>query len=252
MPVSEVEAVNHEVLHRPSNRKLGYGSLAAAASELPVPPADQLKFKDPAKFRYIGRDDLKIVDGFNIVTGRAYYEIDTKLNDLLYGVVLRAPVYGGTIKSYDATETLKVPGVVKVVVIDPTPIPSEFMPLAGVGVIATNTWAAIQGREKLKVEWDDGPNATYDLAAYKTELEGLARKPGLVVRNQGDVDSAMPKAAKKITAEDYIPHLAQAPMEPPAAAARIPTVIAKSGPACSPRKQHASASPRGSGFRTIM
>ncbi|WP_020173781.1 xanthine dehydrogenase family protein molybdopterin-binding subunit [Methyloferula stellata] len=221
VPVSEVEAVNHEVLHRPSNRKLGYGTLAAAASELPVPPRDQLKFKDPAKFRYIGRDDLKIVDGFNIVTGRAGYGIDTKLDSLLYGVVLRAPVYGGTIKSYDAAETLKVPGVIKVVVIDPTPIPSEFMPLAGVGVVATNTWAAIQGREKLKVIWDDGPNASYDSATYKTELEGLARKPGLVVRNQGDVDAALPKAAKKITAEYYIPHLAQAPMEPPAAVARI-------------------------------
>jgi isoquinoline 1-oxidoreductase beta subunit len=221
VPVSEVEAVNHEILHRPSNRKLGFGDVAAAASALPVPPPDQLKLTDPAKFRYIGRDDLKLVDGFNIVTGRAGYGIDTKLDGLLYGVVLRTPVYGGTLKSYDATETLKVPGVVKVVVIDPTPIPSEFMPLAGVGVIATNSWAAIQGREKLKVTWDDGPNATYDSATYKTELEGLARKPGLVVRNQGDVDAALPKAAKKITAEYYIPHLAQAPMEPPAAAARI-------------------------------
>ncbi len=221
VPASEVETVNHEILHRPSNRKLGFGDIAAAAAALPVPPPDQLKLTDPAKFRYIGRDDQKIVDGFNIVTGRAGYGIDTKLDGLLYGVVLRAPVYGGTIKSYDATETLKVPGVVKVVVIDPTPIPSEFMPLAGVGVVATNTWAAIQGREKLKVEWNDGPNASYDSATYKTELEGLARKPGLVVRNQGDVDTAMPKAVKKVVAEYYIPHLAQAPMEPPAAAARI-------------------------------
>jgi isoquinoline 1-oxidoreductase beta subunit len=140
---------------------------------------------------------------------------------MLYAVVLRAPVYGGTIKSFDAAEAMKVPGVIKVVAIDPTPIPSEFMPLAGLGVIATNTWAAIKGREKLKVEWDDGPNANYASDTYKTELEGLARKPGLVVRNEGDVDAAMPKAAKKVVAEYYIPHLAQAPMEPPAAAARL-------------------------------
>ncbi len=221
VPVAEVEAVNHEILHRPSNRKLGFGDVAAAASALPVPTPEQLKLKDPATFRYIGRDDLKLVDGFNIVTGRAGYGIDAHVDGMLYAVVLRAPVYGGTIKSFDSAEAMKVPGVIKVVAIDPTPIPSEFMPLAGLGVIATNTWAAIKGREKLKVEWDDGPNANYASDTYKTELEGLARKPGLVVRNDGDVDAAMPKAAKKVVAEYYIPHLAQAPMEPPAAAARL-------------------------------
>jgi len=221
VPVAEVEAVNHEILHRPSHRKLGFGDVAAAASAMPVPPPEQLKLTDPAKFRYIGSDKQKLVDGLNFVTGRAGYGIDTRLDGMLYGVVLRTPVYGGTMKSFDASETLKVPGVVKVVTIDPTPIPSEFMPLAGVGVIATNTWAAIKGREKLKVEWDDGPNASYSSDTYKTELEGLARKPGLVVRNQGDVDAALPKAAKTVVAEYYIPHLAQAPMEPPAAVARI-------------------------------
>jgi len=221
VPVAEVEAVNHEILHRPSNRKLGFGDVAAAASAMPVPTPEQLKLKDPAKFRYIGHDDLKLVDGFNIVTGRAGYGIDTRLDGLLYAVVSRAPVYGGTIKSFDAAETLKVPGVVKVVEIEPTPIPSEFMPLAGLGVIATNTWAAIKGREKLKVDWDDGPNGSYASDTYKTELEGLARKPGLVVRNDGDVEMALPKAARKVDAEYYIPHLAQAPMEPPAAVARI-------------------------------
>jgi isoquinoline 1-oxidoreductase beta subunit len=221
VPVAEVEAVNHELLHRPSKRKLGFGDVAEAASAMPVPTPEQLQFTDPAMFRYIGHDDQKLTDGFNIVTGKAGYGIDTKLDGQLYAVVARAPVYGGTIKSVDATQALKVPGVLKVVTIDPTPIPSEFMPLAGVGVIATNTWAAIKGREKLAIIWDDGPNGSYSSVEYKKELEALARKPGLVVRNDGDVNAAMPKAAKKIEAEYYIPHLAQAPMEPPAAVARI-------------------------------
>src|SRR5262249_56538935 len=94
-------------------------------------------------------------------------------------------------------------------------------PLGGVAVIATNTWAAIKGRDALKIVWDDGPNASYDSKTYRAELEEAARKPGKVVRNEGDVDAAMAKAAKKVSAEYYLPHLAHATMEPPAATARI-------------------------------
>jgi len=221
VPASEAEAVNHEVLHRKSGRKLGFGDVAEAASAMPVPVPEALKFTDPKDFRYIGRDDLKLTDGFNIVTGKGMYGQDTRLEGQLYAVVARAPVYGGTLKTMDDSEAKKVPGFIKTVTIDPTPIPSEFMPLAGVAVIATNTWAAMQARDKLKLTWDDGANGTYSSDTYKKELEGLARKPGKVVRNDGDAEAALGKAAKKIEAEYYIPHLAQAPMEPPAAVARI-------------------------------
>ena len=88
-------------------------------------------------------------------------------------------------------------------------------------VIAKNTWAAMQGRKALKIGWDDGPNADYDSAAYKATLEETARKPGPVVRDDGNVDTAMAGAAKRLQAEYYIPHLAHAPMEPPAATVRI-------------------------------
>ena len=91
--------------------------------------------------------------------------------------------------SYDATETLKVPGVLKVVEIEPSPAPAVFNPLGGVAVVARNTWAAIQGRRALKVVWDDGPNASYDSAAFKAQMEESARKPGKVVRDNGNVDA---------------------------------------------------------------
>jgi len=97
----------------------------------------------------------------------------------------------------------------------------EFQPLGGVAVIATNTWAAIQGRSALKIRWDDGPNGSYDSTVYKTGLEAAARAPGKVVRNDGDVAATMATAARRIQAEYYIPHMTQAPMEPPAATARI-------------------------------
>jgi isoquinoline 1-oxidoreductase subunit beta len=221
VPVSEVETVNHEVAHRATNRRVGYGELADAASHLTVPARETLRLKTPDQFRYIGKGEVKIVDGPDIVTGHAQYGIDPVLDGMLFAVVARPPVYGGKVASYDAQPALRVPGVVKVVEIPGTPPPSEFQPLGGVAVIAQNTWAAIQGRNALKIKWDDGPNATYDSKTYRAALEQAARAAGEVVRNQGDVVSAMQSAARRIEAEYYIPHMAQAPMEPLAATARI-------------------------------
>jgi len=221
VPLGEVEAVNHEVIHRPTKRRIGYGELAAAASRLPVPARDALRLKNPSQFRYIGKGEIGLVDGPDIVTGRAQYGIDPVLEGMMFAVVARPPVYGGKVASYDAAAALKVPGVVQVVEIPGTPPPSEFQPLGGIAVIARNTWAAMQGRQALKITWQDGPNASYDSTAYRAALEQAARAPGEVVRNQGDVAAAMSSAARRVEAEYYIPHMAQAPMEPPAATARI-------------------------------
>jgi isoquinoline 1-oxidoreductase beta subunit len=109
------------------------------------------------------------------------------------------------------------------VAIEPTPAPAKFAPLAGIAVIAKNTHAALKGREALKIVWDDGPNKSYDSATYKAMLEEANRKPGKVERNEGDADKALGSAAKVVTREYYVPHLAHAPMEPPAATAQITT-----------------------------
>ncbi len=221
VPATEVEAINHEVVHKGSDKRLGFGALAKAAADLPVPPRESLKLKDPAKFRYIGKGETGLIDGFDISTGKAQYGIDTRLDGMVYAVVARPPVFGGKVKSVDDAEALKVPGVLKVVAIDPTPAPAVFQPLGGIGVIATNTWAAIRGREALKIEWDDGPNASYSSEAYKATLEEAVRKPGMVVRQEGDADKALAGAAKRVEAEYYIPFLAHATMEPPAAVVQI-------------------------------
>jgi isoquinoline 1-oxidoreductase beta subunit len=221
VPVSEVEAKNHEVVHAKTGRRAGYGSLAKAAAGQAVPARDTVRLKDPSKFRYIGKGNLKLVDGPNIVSGKAQYGIDTRLPGMVYAVVARPPVYGGKVVSYDAAETLKVPGVLKVVEIEASAPPAQFNPLGGVAVVARNTWAAIQGRKALKVVWDDGPNGSYDSKTFRASLEESARKPGKVVRDNGTVDSAMAGAARRLDAEYYIPHLAHAPMEPPAATVRI-------------------------------
>jgi isoquinoline 1-oxidoreductase subunit beta len=219
--VAEVAAQNHEVVHKPSGRKLGYGDLAAAASALPTPPPDEIKLKDAASFRYLGKGNVQIVDLFDITTGRAVYGIDAKLPGMKYAVVARPPVLGGKLASYDGSAAMQVPGVEKIVVLEGTPPPAKFQPLGGVAIVAGNTWAALKGRDALKLSWEDGPHGLYDSAAYKAALEATARQPAKIVRNDGDVEKALAGAAKTVSAEYYIPHLAHASMEPPSATARV-------------------------------
>ncbi len=219
--VAEVEAQYHEVVHKPTGRKLGYGELAAAASALSTPPPAEIKLKDAASFRYLGKGNVQIVDLFDITTGRAGYGIDAKLPGMKYAVVARPPVLGGKLASYDGAAAMKVPGVEKIVVLEGTPPPAKFQPVGGVAIVAANTWAAIKGRDALKLSWDDGPHGIYNSAAYKAQLQATAGQPCKIVRNDGDVDKALATAAKTVSAEYYIPHLAHASMEPPSATARV-------------------------------
>lgn len=221
VPTSEVEARNGELVHKPSGRKLDFGAVARDAGKLPLPKPDQVKLKDPSRFRYIGTGKVPIVDGPDIITGRAMYGSDTVLPGMLYAVVARPPVFGGSAVSYDDSAARKVPGVVNVVEIKGVPVPVAFQPLGGVAVIATNTWAAIKGREALKIQWNDGPNASYSSDSYRAELEAAARQPGKQLRASGNLDAAMQTADKRVTAEYYVPHLTHAAMEPPVATARV-------------------------------
>src|SRR3954467_14741932 len=184
--VEEVKAQNHEVVHAATGRRLGFGELAAEAAKLPVPALATLRLKDEAEFRYIGKGKTSIVDLHDITTGKAVYGADVKLPGMKYAVLVRPPVVGGKLVSFDPKEALAVPGVEQVMEVQGWPWPAKFQPLGGVAVIARNTGAAIKGRDALKVVWDDGPNAKYDSDSYRTELEESARKPGLVVRNEGD------------------------------------------------------------------
>jgi isoquinoline 1-oxidoreductase beta subunit len=220
VPATECEARNHEVLHRPSGRTTAYGDLVATAKTLPLPDAKALAYKPKAKYRYIGKE-LKGVDLFDMTTGRAVFGQDVRREGMRIAVIARPPVYGGTVKSFDAAAAQQVAGVERVLALPGTPPPSAFQPLGGVAVVATNTWAATQGREKLVVEWDHGPNAAYDTPAYRAGLEKAVRAPGKAARSQGDVARALAGAATRVEAEYYLPHLAHAAMEPPAAVAEF-------------------------------
>ena len=222
VPPNQVKAKNHELVHAPTGRKLGYGDVALAAAALPIPVRETLRLKSPAEFRYIGKSDIALVDGADIVHGRARYGSDTRLDGMVYAVVARPPVVGGKLRHFDPAKALAVPGVLKVVELKSTPLPALMHPLGGVAVVARNTWAAMKGREALVLEWDDGANGGYDSTAYKATLEAAARAPAKAVRNEGDAMAALAQAgSRRIEAEYYLPHLAHAAMEPLVATARI-------------------------------
>lgn len=169
VPASECQAKNHEVVHTKTDRKLGFGELVALAGKQPVPKKEQLKFKSPAEYRYVGKN-VPIADLDDIVVGHATFGMDARMPGMVYASIERPPVFGGKLKSYDDGETRKVRGVSQTLTVPPFKPPYGFQPLGGVAVIADNTWAAMQGRRKLKVDWELGPNASLDSVAYKRTL----------------------------------------------------------------------------------
>jgi isoquinoline 1-oxidoreductase subunit beta len=218
VPAAECSTDLHVVVHKASGKKLGYGELAAAAAKLEVPKKEELKLKPRSEWRYIGKGassyDLK-----DMCTGKAAYGQDTRIEGMLYASVARPPVFGGAVKSVDNKAALSVAGVKQTETIDAFKPPVGFQALGGVAVLADNTWAAMQGRKKLKIEWEKSPHSVWNSEAYKKELQETARKPGKVVREIGNADEAFAKGGKIVEAEYYAPLLAHAPMEPPAALA---------------------------------
>lgn len=220
VPASQCQTELHTVVHSSTGRRLSYGELASAAAKLEVPKKQDVQLKTKNEWRYIGKG-MKSYDLTDLCTGRAVYGMDVRRDGMAYASIEHPPVLGGKIKSVDDSEALKVTGVHQTIPIDPFKPPCAFQPLGGVAVIADNTWAAFQGRKKLKIEWDNGPNATYDSDEYKKELYATARKPGKVIRNIGDADATFAKATNVFEAEYYVPLLAHAPMEPMVAAAEF-------------------------------
>ena len=203
----------HVVVHRPTGRRLAFGELAAGAAKLPVPKKEELQFKSKSSWRYIGKG-MPSYDLENLCNGKAIYGMDARIDGMVYASIEHPPVLGGKVKSYDDKEALKVSGVRQTLALDPFKPPPAFQPLGGVAVIADNTWSAFQGRKKLKVTWDNGPNEAYDSAQYKKELQETAHKPAKVVRSAGDVDSVFAKGGKIMEADYYVPLLAHTSMEP--------------------------------------
>jgi isoquinoline 1-oxidoreductase beta subunit len=217
--VKDVQVGVHEVTA--GGNTMGFGDLAEAAMKVPVPEFEALSFKDESEFRYIGKRNIGIYDLHDITTGKAIYGADVKLDGMVYAAVARPPVHAAKPLNYDATETWKVPGVQQVMGLPIADFPAKFAPKGGIAVIASNTDAAIKGRDALEIEWGDSRHSDYNSAAFMAEMKETATKPGNVLRAVGDARAAIDGAAKTFKAQYGGAHMAHAMMEPPVAVADV-------------------------------
>jgi isoquinoline 1-oxidoreductase beta subunit len=218
VPAAECKAQNHFIVHTASAKKSSFAELVTIASQQAVPAKDEITFKPESELRYVGKG-VPSVDLKDICTGKSVYGFDASLPGMVYASIERPPVLGGKLRSFDDSEAKQVNGVIQTAVIEEAKPPYGFQALGGVAVIAENTWAASQGRKKLKIEWESGPNAVFESGAYKKALIETASKPQRVVRTIGDVESSFEQSSRILEATYYTPLLAHTPMEPPAALA---------------------------------
>ncbi|MDD0809022.1 xanthine dehydrogenase family protein molybdopterin-binding subunit [Curvibacter sp. RS43] len=186
----------------PGGKKASYGQLAEAASKLPVPAKPQLK--DPRDFVLIGQR-AKRLDTPAKVNGTAEFGIDVKLPGMVYAALAQCPVIGGTVKSFDASQAKRMPGVIDVV-----QIPD------GVAVVADSWWRARKARDTISIQWDEGAVAALSDGSIIAGLREAA-KSGKVIeitKPQGDLAAAFKAAAKVVEAEYVQPLQAHAPLEP--------------------------------------
>jgi isoquinoline 1-oxidoreductase beta subunit len=220
VPAGELTTANHEIVHAASGRRVGYGALVPAAAKLPVPPKEALTFKPRANWKFVGKD-TQIFDLTPIVNGTAQFGLDVHREGMVFASIEHPPVVGGTVRSLDNKGALAVKGVLQTETIGAPKPPLLFQPLGGVAVIGRNTWSVLQGRRQLKVEWNDGANASYSSAPFRTAMLDKVRQPAKVARNLGNVDAEFAKGGKVIEAVYYTPMAAHASMEPPAAVAEF-------------------------------
>lgn len=200
VPASDLTTRDGGVHHAATNRTATYGSLASAAARLPVP--DKVALKSPKDFRLIGHQ-VPRVDVPPKTDGSAQFTLDVTFPGMLVALLQRPPLFGATVKSFDASAAKAVPGVVSVVQVP-----------GGVAVVAKGFWAAKQGRDALKIEWDDSKAEKRSSDAIMAEYRQLAEHPGASARKDGDATRALAGAAKKVSATYSFPYLAHAPMEP--------------------------------------
>jgi isoquinoline 1-oxidoreductase beta subunit len=189
---------NGMVLH--NSQRLSYGQLATSAARLK--PPQQVALKDPKDFKLIGKP-IKRLDTPEKTNGKGIFGIDVKRPGMLTAVVARPPVFGAKVKSFNADKTKAVRGVHNVV-----QVPS------GLAVVADGFWAAKRGRDALQVEWDEGSMVDFNSSSQREQYAELAKRSGLVARKEGDFNSAIGTAAKKIDAVYDVPYLSHAMMEP--------------------------------------
>lgn len=195
------------VIHKPTGKKLAYGDLVGAAAKVAVPK--EVPLKPRSAYKLIGKP-LPRIDNPDKVNGKAIFGMDKVVPGMLYAMVERSPRFHGKVKSYNEAAALAVPGVKKVVKVS---MPVFAYNTEGVAVVAANTWACMQARKVLQVEWDDSGIAPVSTESLYKQMEADLQKPGNKVKDQGDAAAQL--GAKAAIAATYrTPYEAHACMEP--------------------------------------
>ena len=209
VPASECVAKDSVITHTPSGKKTTFGKVSVAASQLEVPK--EVPLKDPKEWKLIGKSVNRIDGVADKVTGRQVYAIDLKMPGMLVANIKECPVFGGKVKSYDATKAQSMKGVKKVVQVGDS----------AVAVVADTFWQAKSALDQVNIVWDNGANGNVSSASIKKMLEeGLSADDAFVHNTNGNVNSALSSASKKIEATYFYPFLNHATLEPQTATAK--------------------------------
>ncbi|MBT3980061.1 MAG: xanthine dehydrogenase family protein molybdopterin-binding subunit [Bacteriovoracaceae bacterium] len=209
---SQLKSENGFVIY--NGKKAPYGEFSLEASKLEVPKAPTLKNR--SEFKLLEKK-IPLIDGHDLAAGKAVFGMDVEVENMVYACLVRCPSVGGKVISHDDTQTLKVAGVIKTIQLSQIPNPVGVQ--NAIAVIANNTWAAFDGAEKLKVEWDLGDNSKNFKGPYEDYLKDKLKEADKKVHSVGDVDKNRTK--KSVKQIYHSPFLVHAPMEPLVATAHV-------------------------------
>lgn len=212
VPVAECATTSGRVLHTASNRSLGYGEVASKAATLTPPDPETVPLKDPKDYQLIGKPTPS-VDNAAIVTGKLTYASDVTLPGMLSAVYVKCPVFGGKVRQANLDVVRSEPGVRHAFVVEGGTDLNGL--LGGVAIVADTWWQAQTARQKLVVEWDEGPTVAQSSAGFARRAEDLSKlPPDRVIADDGDIDTALQNAAKVLEASYSYPFIAHATLEP--------------------------------------
>jgi isoquinoline 1-oxidoreductase beta subunit len=218
---SECDTESSHVILKDGSKKIPFGDLVAQIQTMEIPKPEDVPMKEFSSYKIVGTD-VPIYDVQDIATGKAKFGADVNLPNMLIAVVQRCPVVGAKVVSFNDEKALAVPGVKKVVKIDGPGLPAGLdKPLEGIAVLAENTWAAIKGSQALEIEWDLGPNQTFNSAVQLEEMLKSTASNGTVKRERGNFNQAKSSSGKVIEKTYLAPFYAHSTIEPPAAIADV-------------------------------